>query len=296
LSPGRALIDAGHYTLHPGYPGGEPLQGPAGGSWVAATRDTTRACFEAGLLELERRRGRGERADLALLVGDLALPAGCREAGAWMIPGSYRDILAAHGLGPEDVRILGESFCRNQGKRRLLDEARARGQNPEQTYTEHGWALLADAVGLKLVSDFTLEWEGALKAVALTRGTDVPLCPLIFAGLKRWLFRQGYTEHLAIYALADDPYVDVKLRGAAAATAQLQNGRAGEQVHRLLEGIEERFEPSELVAPGSMSWSRFFSRARGLHPGLCRIEEAGWTSRAERAGANDGKANSLYSV
>jgi hypothetical protein len=289
-----ALIDAGHYTLWPMKQGGERISLPDGDTWAAATAYTTRACFEAGVCELTLRRRQGESAALALMVGDLGLPAGRREMGPWMIPGSYREILAQHGLLPDEVKVLGEAFCRNQGKRRLLDEARARAASPEQTYTEQGWALLADEVGLKLVSDASLQWEGDLKAVALTRGSDVPLCPLVFAGLKRWAFRQGYTEHVAIYALADDPYIDVKLRAAAAATAQLQ-GRAGEQLHRLIEGIEERFTQLELVEPGSMSWSRFWSRARALHPGLCRVEEAAWSRRAERACATGGKASSRCS-
>jgi hypothetical protein len=291
----HALIDAGHYTLRARAPSGEPIQPPGGWSWVAATTDTTRGCFEAGVCEIELRRSRGERADLALMIGDLALPAGHREMGPWMIPGSYREILAAHGLEPACVRILGEAYCRNQGKRRLLDEVRTRGLSPEQTYAEQGWALLADAIGLRLVSDASLEWDGDLKVVALTRGSDVPLCPLVFAGLKRWVFRQGYTEHTAIYALADDPYVDVKLRAAATAVVQLQGGRAGEQIHRLLEGIEERFSPQELVGPGAMGWSRFFSRAQGAHPGLCRIEEAEWSPLAERACGTRGKTSSRCS-
>ncbi len=286
MQGGGALVDGGHYTLYRAGTPGEPVVLPDGRSWTAATTPTTRAMFRAAAHEVVARRAAGDRADLALLVGDLALPAGERSAGAWGLPPSYREELAGVGLAAEEVVVLGEAFCRNQGKRRLLDDVRRAGAAPERTYETQGWALVADPVGLRLVSDVSLDWDAEVKAVALTRGTT-PLCPLVFAGLKRWAFTRGYAEHVAIYALTDDAYIDSKLRAGATAAAQLLGGRVGPQVHHVCwedgEFPVERLLPDELVAPGERPWAEFWARAQVLHPGLCRIEEATWTARPRRA-------------
>jgi len=285
----QALVDGGHYTLRPAEAPGEPVVSPDGTRWSGTVTDTTCATLRAAAREVQALRGRGSRADLALMVGDLAVPAGLRAPGGpWALPAPYREILAAEGLAPAEVRVLGEAFCRNQGKRRLLDEARARAPAPERTYAEQGWALLADPVGLRLASDAALEWDAEVRVVALTRG-PAPLCPLVFAGLKRWAFRNGYDVHVACYALDDDPYVDAKLRAGAAAVAQLLGGAVGEQIHRIASAsgavTEERFAPDELVAPGECTWDVFFARARAAHPGICRIEEAPWRSTWPAAAA-----------
>lgn len=195
--------------------------------------------------------------------------------------------------------VLGEAYCRNQGKRRVLDEARVRAADPVRTYREGGWALLADAGGLRLVSDASLDWDADVRSVTLTRGA-APLCPLVFAGLKRWLFQRGYTEHVAVYALADDAWIDGKLRGGATALAQLWPGPVGAQVHRLLWAdafVDERIDRADVVAPGERTWDEFFEAARRLHPGLCRIEEATWTEGSSGAAcAVTGRASSRSSA
>lgn len=276
---GGTLVDGGHYTLAAPVGPGERVRAPDGAVWGAGATETTRRCLaEAARIVVEKRRA-GERADLAVLVGDLAIPAGARpRGGAWAFPGSYLEILEAAGLAPDDVVVLGEAYCRNQGKRRVLDEARLRGADPERTYREHGWALLADAGGLRLVSDASLDWDADVRSVTLTRGA-APLCPLVFAGLKRWLFQRGYAGHVAVYALADDGWIDGKLRGGATALAQLWSGPVGTQVHRLLWAdafVDERVDRADVVAPGERSWDEFIDAARRVHPGLCRIEEARW--------------------
>lgn len=106
-----------------------------------------RPTFRAAVEEVVARRAAGERADLALMVGDLAVPRGERCCGAWALPPSYREELASAGLAADEVVVLGEAFCRNQGKRRLLDDARRAGTPPEATYAAQGWALVADPVG-----------------------------------------------------------------------------------------------------------------------------------------------------
>ncbi len=280
MALGPTLVDGGHYTLLPlGYTG-ERVALPDGTSWVAGTTPGTRASWAEAVAQVVARRGRGEPARLALMVGDLALPPGSRpRGGPWAIPPSY--LVALGDLDPEDVVVLGEAFCRNQGKRRLLDPVRDRGAPPERTYEQQGWALLADGSGLRLVSDASLDFDGDLRVVALTRGS-APLCPLVFAGLTRWAFRSGYTAHVAVYALCDDPHIDIKLRAGATAAAQLLGGAIGPQAHRIAwsEGqsfVEDRFDPADLVGPGQRDWIEFYELARRAHPGLCRIEEATWS-------------------
>lgn len=284
---GSTLVDGGHFTLAPPGGLGEAVTDPAGARWSAGSTETTGACFaEAARLVQERRRA-GDAAQLALLVGDLVVPAGERhEGGSWALPPSYLDLLRAAALGPEDVVVLGEAYCRNQGKRRVLDAARANAADPERTYAEQGWALLADDHGLRLVSDASLDWDADVRSVALTRGA-APLCPLVFAGLKRWAFQRGYAAHVAVYALADDGWIDQKLRGGATALTQLWPGPVGAQVHRLLWAdafVDDEIDRAELLAPGELPWGAFFERAQRVHPGLCRVEEARWSASSSGAG------------
>lgn len=274
------LVDGGHFTLTRPVTGSAHVTAPDGEQWGAAITDTTCASLEEAAREVQYLRAAGGPATLALMVGDLVVPPGRRHrGGAWAIPAAYLEILQSLGVDPDEVVVLGEAYCRNQGKRRVLDEARTRAADPERTYAEQGWALLADATGLRLVSDASLDWDADVKSVALTSGA-APLCPLVFAGLKRWIFRRGFTRHVAVYALADDPWIDAKLRGAATALAQLWQGPVGEQIHRVRWADVprvERVERADVVSPGELSWDEFYAQAKRAHPGLCRVEEARWS-------------------
>jgi hypothetical protein len=173
------------------------------------------------------------------------------------------------------VVVWGESYCRNQGKRRLLDEARRRHPSARETYASWGWALLHDPTGILLVSDASLEWDGDVRAAVLTRG-PAPLCPLVFAGLRRAVFQAGYARHQAIYARADDPWIDVKLRAAATTVAQLRLGDVGEQVDRILLGPGHEqvsaWSTADLVSPGERAWPDFLDEVRAHHPGASELE------------------------
>lgn len=273
---GPTLVEGGHFTLvalRPDGGDGEPLAVPGGGSWWAGTTETTRLCLARAVEEARRVRELGRPARVGLMVGDLALPAGCRPAGgAWALPESYRAIVAAGGLAAEDVIVWGEAYARNQGKRRLLDEARRRHPDPRATYAAWGWALLHDTEGIRLASDASLDWEGDVRAAVLTRGRS-PLCPLVFAGLKRAIFQAGFARHVAIYARADDPWIDVKLRAAAAVVAQLRRGAVGEQIDWILSTADSSpsvatWSAPDLVAAGERDWHEFLAEVREHHPGL----------------------------
>ena len=280
--PGATMVEGGHFTLRADRSGGgegELVRVPGAGLWWAGTSDTTRLCFALAAEQVRDLRVRGQRARLGLMVGDLAVPAGSRPVGgAWAVPPSYRAILAANGLDRGEVTVWGEAYTRNQGKRRLLDEARHRFPHAAQTYAAWGWALLHDDDGIRLASDASLDWDGDVRAAVLTRGI-APLCPLVFAGLKRAIFQAGYARHVAIYARADDPWIDVKLRAAAAAVAQLRLGDVGEQIDRIVLSAaspptETRWLPADLVAAGERPWPEFLGEVRLHHPGTSELEPA----------------------
>lgn len=274
---GPVMVEGGHYTLASRACNGEEvIDVPGSGPFWAATTETTRRCIALAAEEVHRVRASGCAAHVGLMVGDLAVPSGQRQTGGgWAIPGSYRVILREHDLSVDDVVVWGEAYCRNQGKRRLLDEARRRHASAEQTYAAWGWALLRDAEGIRLASDSSLDWDGDVRAAVLTRGVT-PLCPLVFAGLKRAIFQAGYARHVAIYARADDAWIDVKLRAAAATVAQLRLGAVGEQVDRILVGPagtgESTWSAADLVAPGERTWSDFLAEVREHHPGASELE------------------------
>jgi hypothetical protein len=285
VSRAPTLFEGGHFTLAVEAAGGERVTLPDGSPWWAATTDTTRACFADAVDEARRSDG-----DVGLLVGDLRVPSGRRPAGGdWAIPASYRRILKAAGLGLDRVRVWGEAYARNQGKRRLLDPALDRGVDPRETYAAHGWALMShDDGGVRLVSDASLDWDGELRAAVLTRGV-APLCPLVFAGLRRAVRQAGYARHVAIYALADDAYIDVKLTAGVVAAAQL-GGALPTQILRLDyagTAIERGFEAAELVGPGALAWDRFLDEIRRVMPGLRPLdtEERAWR-RLQKGPAN----------
>lgn len=271
------MVEAGHYTLHSrgSEADTEAVDVPGAGAWRAATSDTTRASFARAADEVVRLRACGEAARLGMMVGDLALAGGARPAGAaWALPQSYRAILSSRGLSDADVNVWGEAACRNLGRRRLLDAARHRHASAPLSYAAWGWALLWDADGIRLASDASLEWDGDVRAAVLTRGVAA-LCPLVFAGLKEAIFRAGYRRHVAIYARADDPWIDVKLRAAAAAVAQLRLGNVGDQVDRILVGTgwtDATWSPADLVAPGELEWPDFLAEVRAHHPGASELE------------------------
>jgi hypothetical protein len=274
---GPVLVEGGHFTLAARATGaGEPVDVPGLGRWWAGTTETTRLCLALAAAEVRGLRASGRDARLGLMVGDLALPAGRRPVGgAWALPESYRAILPEHGLAAGEIVVWGEAYCRNHGKR-LLDEARHRHAIGRASYAAWGWALLHDAGGIHLASDASLDWDGDLRAAVLTRGIS-PLCPLVFAGLKRVIFQAGYTRHVAIYARADDPWIDVKLRSAAAAVAQLRLGVVGEQVDRILLSpgstpAETCWIPSDLVAAGERDWPDFLAGVRTHLPGATELE------------------------
>lgn len=283
LAPGSAiLIEGGHYTIAPMRGGtlaepsveGEVLSTPAGVACEAKTTPSTRACFAAAVEATLQLRARGFGAELGLLVGDLALPPGARPmGGTWALPASYRAILASAALAPDCVRVYGEAYARNQGKRRLLDEELARLRPAVDTYGSQGWALFrGEREEICLASDASLDWEGDVRVAMLARG-PAPLCPLVFAGLKRAIFRAGFRAHVAYYAVADDALIDRKLRAAAAAAAQLTGGRVGLQASRLfLASLEApavaiSWTATELTTPGELPFPQFVEAVRAHHPG-----------------------------
>ena len=274
---GPVMVEAGHYTLVArGTEAHEAVDVPGAGRWWGTTTDTTRLTLALAAAEVRRVREAGRWARVGLMVGDLALRSGARPLGGpWALPESYRSILVAHGLDdPDDVVVWGEASVRNLGKRRLLDVARHRHGSGAATYAAWGWALLHDADGIRLASDASLEWEGDVRAAVLTRGLTA-LCPLVFAGLKEAIFRAGYGRHVAIYARADDAWIDVKLRAAAAAVAQLRLGAVGEQVDRILVGAastDTTWSAAELVVPGELDWPDFLAAVRAHHPGVSELE------------------------
>ncbi len=82
---------------------------------------------------------------------------------------------------------------------------------------------------------------------------------------------EKYVEHRAWYALADDSFIDVKLRAAATTVAQLKSGDVGVSEHHVRVGAGvhvERFEPGDLVAPGELPWAVFLREMCALFPGL----------------------------
>jgi hypothetical protein len=285
-----ALIEGGHYTLA-GRPldAVEPIVLPDGRAYGAATTGSTRVCFAEAVREVVARRAAGGVADVGLLVGDLDVPGGTRPiAGAWALPPSYREILSAAGLAPADVVVWGEAYARNQGKRRLLDAALDRAVCPRLTYSASGWALMSHPDGgIHLASDASLDWGGEQRAAVLTRGTAA-LCPLVFAGLSRAIGQAGYRRHVAIYALADDGWIDVKLQAGATAAAQLASGDVPEPVHRLYfadgRATVRAFDPSELVAPGERSWDGFLNAVGRASPDLRPLDAEERTWRRTRSG------------
>lgn len=215
---GPVLVEGGHFSLARD---GTPL-----------LSETTTGTFRAAAIEVAALRRAGCDAAVGLMVGDLALPGTRPAGGPGAVPPEYREVLAEVGLTLADLRVWTESYARNQGKRRLLDEARLR-HDPAGSYVAEGWALFVSAGGeLQLVSDASLGWDGDVHAAVVARGGH-PLCPLVFAGLKRAIFQAGFGTHVSHYALADDHWIDVKLRAGAAAVAQLRHGRAGAQVDRI---------------------------------------------------------------
>ena len=269
----RVLVEGGHFTLTRGeWPGAERVVLPDGTPWTAPTTDTTRACFSRAIDEALALRARGVDANVGLMVGDLAIPAGLRpKEGPWALPASYRELLAAAALPADAVVIWGEAYARNQGKRRLLDDVLRRMPSPEQTYRDHGWALMAtEDATLCLVSDHSLDWDGDMRAAVLARGST-PLCPLVFAGLRRAAWQAGYGEFVAIYSPADDAEIEIKLRSACAAFCQL-SGHALDQENRLHLTSEfcdrQRYPASELDSPGILDWEQFVAGARAWRPDL----------------------------
>lgn len=294
ITPPPVLVEGGHYTLCPAGDG-ERVDVPGFGTWVANATDTTRRCFALACDEVRALRTAGARASVGLMIGDLALPPERRPpAGSWALPPSYSGLLADHGLAVDDVRIWGEAYARNQGKRRLLDAARGLGRPGRETYLSSGWALFYDEGVTRLASDAALDWDGELRSAALARGT-APLCPLVFAGSKRAIFQAGFGTHVAIYAYADDAYIDVKLRAGAAAVAQLWRHPVGAQIDRLVVGATvttSAWPRDELVAPGESDWPAFLAAVRSIHRHAIPLEEACPTPAAPPPSCPPGKTNS----
>lgn len=270
--PGPVLVEGGHYTLDQD-PQGEEIVLPDGTRWQAATTETTLQTFALAANEVATLRRLGTPARLGLLVGDIGLPRLRPSLGSWAIPASYRAVLDDTGLTDADTTVCGEAVVRNLGSR-LLRAARRR--RPEQTYAEEGWALFQDDALWRLASDASLEWEGDQRTAVLARASH-PLCPLVFAGLKRAAFQAGFRTHVAIYAVPDDPWIDVKLRAAAAATAQLLRGPAGLAMDRLIRGpglglSERSWSRSDLVGPGERAWPEFLADLQRSHPGARPVE------------------------
>ena len=277
LASPPVLVEGGHYTLAVGPQSeeqGEPIVLPDDRCCTALTTPTTRRCFEAAVAEVRLFREQGIPATVGLLVGDLALPAESRPPGGpWALPMSYLEILKAARVAPEEVRVYGEAYARNQGKRRLLDLAFARRIPPEKSYRDQGWAFFrSDGVDqLCMASDASLDWEGEVRAAMLLRGRT-PLCPLVFAGLKRAIFQAGFRTHWAFYAVADDHIIDRKLCAAAATITQLRAGRVGLQMDSLFlssveaPALKRSWHVDELVAPGERTWPEFVDAVRAYHP------------------------------
>ncbi|MFZ5477576.1 MAG: hypothetical protein ACOZNI_12440 [Myxococcota bacterium] len=285
-TPAGTMFEGGHFTLAARAGVGEPVPTPDAGAACALTTDTTRRCFAIAVDAARAARARGERAGIGLMVGDLALASRPR-GGAWAIPPSYRAVLADAGLAETDVVVWGEAYARNQGKRRLLDAARA--LDPRETYTRQGWALFAGGDGaVHLASDASIEWGDDARGAVLARGAT-PLCPLVFAGLKRAVFQAGWAAHVAVYALADDPWIDVKLRAGAVAVAQLRGGRVGMQEDWLIAADAapraRRWAADELVAPGERAWDAFVAEVAHAHPGLTPLEDTWRASPTPPCGA-----------
>ena len=259
---GPVLVEGGHYTLGRG---GAPV-----------LSETTIWTFARAAAEVAELRRADRAATVGLMVGDLALPSGRRPAGGdWAVPDAYRPALDAAGLTLADVQVWTESYARNQGKRRLLDAAR-RDHDPRQTYAAEGWAFFVTSSGeLNVVSDASLAWDGDLHGAVVTRGVS-PLCPLVFAGLKRAVFQAGFPVHVAHYALADDAWIDEKLRAAAAVAAQLRRGNVGMQIDRLYrvgpDPHDRTWDPRELVAPGEEPWEAFLASVRSVRPDLSPLD------------------------
>lgn len=274
---GPVLVEGGHYTLNlEACPGAEAITLPGSGAAWAWTSPTTIQTFALGVREVVGLRARGVAAALGLLVGDLALARGRRPpGGAWALPGSYLQILGASGLDPAEVCVWGEAHARNQGKRRLLDIA---SRDAPATYAREGWALLQDGEHVRLLSEASLDWDGELRAAVLAKG-HTPLCPLVFAGLAWAIARGGFRTHLAYYALPDDGWIDVKLRSAATAFAQLSPGEPGTQIHALVAEVGQSpifrtLRREDLVGPGERPWAEFFAEVRSIYPDIQLMEVA----------------------
>ncbi|MFZ5479261.1 MAG: hypothetical protein ACOZNI_21025 [Myxococcota bacterium] len=285
-TPSGTLFEGGHFTLAARAGVGEPVSLPDGGAACALTTDTTRCCFATAVDAALAARARGERAGIGLMVGDLALTSR-HPGGAWAVPPSYRAVLADAGLAEADVVVWGEAYARNQGKRRLLDAARTR--DPHESYARQGWALFVGGDGAThLVSDASLEWGDDTRGAVLARGAT-PLCPLVFAGLKRAVFQAGWSAHVAVYSLADDPWIDVKLRAGAFAVAQLRGGRVGGQQDWLIGAAAAPrvrcWVAEELVAPGERGWDAFIAEVAHAHPGLVPLEDTWRASPTPPCGA-----------
>jgi hypothetical protein len=266
------MVEGGHFTVAGSGASNESVVCPDGSVWHALTSASTRACFRDAIREARALGESGIVAQVGLLVGDLALPGGERPVGGlWAVPPSYRSIANEEGFDLDGLRVWGEAYARNQGKRRLLDEVLHRDPDPQQTYAQFGWALVRDEDGgLSIASDASLEWDTDIRAAALTRG-PAPLCPLVFAGLKRAIHQAGFRTHVALYALEDDCWIEAKLRAGATAFAQLNGGRAPLHVQRVRFASgqlhEEICDARELVAPGQLDWTAFVRDLERLLPG-----------------------------
>jgi hypothetical protein len=269
---GPVLIEGGHYTLADArVAAGDLVNLPGGQRYAAPMTPTTIRCFAEAARQVALLRATGTGAAVGLMVGDLGVPAGQRPpGGAWAIPETYRRVLTAHGLGTRDVHVWGEAYARNQGKRRILDESVRLHPSPRRTYERYGWALMVgEDGGIRLVSDASLDWDGAAKCAVLTRG-DSPLCPLVFAGLRRAVMQAGFRTHVAVYALDDDGWIDVKLRAGAVAAAQLTRGSLPDQVLRVsfaeIPPREERWYARDLLCAGEAPWEEFLKMVLRVLP------------------------------
>lgn len=172
--------------------------------------------FNKAVSVAEKLRRNENRVSFALLVGDLALPRELRQPITWVLPESYKEILAES----KGTVLMTESRCRSVASKKIIRTARRALKSADvlaQHYGEAGYCVFedpsADEHTLYLAADALLDGRfTGNPVIALTKGETRPACAATIAGkLHALLKRQKrLTYHIAWYDTADDPDIRKK--------------------------------------------------------------------------------------
>lgn len=164
---------------------------------------------------------------LAILIGDLSIPYWIRGRLSWILPERYREILERYGIGLLDVELISETYCRNQGKRRILDKRKKEFLNlrrQKEILSGYGYTVIRNPQtdAFYMTSEYILDnYRSPPFAIGLTTEDQMPTCVLILAGKCSVIGKRGFDSAVLIYDTRDDDRIHRKNTDGVVAASYL---------------------------------------------------------------------------